>query len=254
MRQFGCLKAIAMSFYSKALYRDVVQNWTGGVLLYILLLITICWSFNMVPMQIAINQGYKSFSTKYLPQMPEMLFKDGQLTTPENRPYFIKDFETKNTILVIDTSGEYTNLDKLPNAGLVTKNAVIYKDKNEIKTKEFPAKFNLDIKPEVVQQKLASVIDWAWVLFLPCFIFFSFCYQIIKAIFYALFGKIFTVFANIPLTYGEIFKMTFFAMTPALIINTVSTWFSFTIPHDILLSFLITLTYLAFGILANKST
>src|SRR5690242_11135557 len=43
MKQFSRLSAISASFYSPDVYRDVVSRWKGYGVLYLLLLLAICW-------------------------------------------------------------------------------------------------------------------------------------------------------------------------------------------------------------------
>ncbi len=43
MKRFGLFHPIWMSFYSRALYRDVAQNWKGTGFLYLLFLLALSW-------------------------------------------------------------------------------------------------------------------------------------------------------------------------------------------------------------------
>jgi hypothetical protein len=256
MRQYGCLKAIVLSFYSRNLYRDVVENWSGGVVLYLLLLLTLCWSVLAFGMQKSITEGYVVISSKFVPQLPVMVLKNGELSTPEQRPYLIKDPDAKDknkeVFAIIDTSGKYTSLDNSDAGILVTKNAIFYKENKVVKSQSFASDIDLEIKPIELQKSGKIFVRWSWVLFFPVIIFFGFFYRVIEAAIYALFGKIFAALAEIPLTYGELFKISIFALTPSIIMGTLLAWFSITFNHEWVLFLLLTLGYIVFGMGAMK--
>lgn len=252
-RRNGCLVAIIKSFYSRDLYRDVVQNWGFGVVLYLLLLLTLCWGILAIPMQKNVELGYTSFSDKLFPQIPVMEIKNGELKTPENRPYVITDPHNKQVLAIIDTSGKYQNLDKTTASLLLTKHAVYYQNDAKMeKMRNFSADLNLDIKPQNVKSISDRFVHWAWLLFLPALILLTFIYRIIEAALYAILGEIFSMIAKISLTYGEVFRLSIFAMTPAIIISTILDWFLIGFRHQLLFYFLLSMAYLVFGVLANK--
>lgn len=252
MRKYGCLQGIFMSFYSPAFYRDVVQNWTVGVLLYLVLVLACCWALLTVNIQKGINIGYTVLAEQFFPQVPEISIKSGELSTPENRPYEIVDHD-KRLVAIIDTSGKYQNLEQTNAVILVTKHAFFYKDKSDAKkSREFSRTLNLDVKPVVIQQMVGKFINWAWVVLFPLLLLFSFIYRLIQAALYAILGELFTLIAGVSLTYGEVFKISIFAITPAIILGTVLDWYSLSCHHMWLLYFALSMGYIIFGILANK--
>lgn len=257
MRQYGCLSAIPLSFFSRNLYRDVVRNWGFGVILYLLLLLTICWIFLSIAIQSVVTTSYVVFANKFIPQVPELTIKEGQLTTPENKPYLIKDPDEKDhdkaVFAIIDTSGKYTSLENQNATVLITKNAFYYRDDHEIKMQEFSKEFDLHVVPEKVQAAGHWLARWSWVLFFPLFLMLSFIYRIIEAAVYGLIGLIFSSIAEVTLTYGDTFKIAIFAMTPAIVLGTIFDWFSISFPYEWLFFLLVTLVYLVFGVTSLRS-
>lgn len=252
MRQYGCLQAIAMSFYSRELYRDVAKNWRGGVLLYLLLLLGICWAVLCVNIQKQANVGYGKFSDKFFSQIPEMSIKSGELKTPENRPYLILDTD-KQVVGIIDTSGKYHSLENTTAEFLITKNAIYYKDKGDIKKgHEFSSNLNVDFKPVEVKHSIGVFINWSWVLLFPLFVIVTFIYRLVQSALYAVLGEIFVVIWRVQLTYGEIFRMAIFAITPSIVISTILEWFSISFSYLWLLYFVLSMGYLIFAIRSNK--
>lgn len=254
MRQYGCLKAIPLSFYSRDLYRDVSSNWAGSVVLYLLLLLALCWALLSVHIQRDLIAGYAFASNKFIPQIPVMVIKNGEIKTPEHRPYLIKNPDDKDhaVFAIIDTTGKYTNLDNSDASILITKNTILYKHENKVKVQPISSTIELDIKPVELQQSIGFGINWMWVFFLPILIGLSFIYRVVVGALYAVVGKLFAVIAEIPLTYGQILKISILAMTPAIILSTGLSWFSITFYHEWLVYFVLTVAYLIFGINANK--
>lgn len=256
MRRYGCLESIIMSFYSRDLYRDVVLNWSGAVVLYLLLLLFICIGISSIGVQQTINTGYSAFSNEFFPQIPPMIIKNGEIKTPEDRPYFIVDrtMKDKKYFAIIDTSGKYTSLDSGEADLLVTRNMIYYTSDDKIKSKTISSKIDLDIKPLEIQKTGLFYIRWLWLIFLPLFVLFAFIYRIMAGAIYALAGKLFATITEVPLTYGEIFKISIFAMTPAIILSTFTDWFHYRMLHDWVIYFILTLAYIIFGINSNKKT
>ena len=79
MRTHGLLSAIPLSFYSAAVYQDVGRHWTGIGLLYLTVLLAICW----VPTAIRVHFGLHRFAVTDVPQMtanlPEITITDGYM-------------------------------------------------------------------------------------------------------------------------------------------------------------------------------
>lgn len=251
MRQYGCLQGLVLSFYSRDFYRDVAKNWGSGVLLYLILLLVICWACLSISVQKTVSVGYKGFSETFFPQLPAITIKNGKVSTPENRPYLIKDSDNK-LVAVVDTSGKYKDLESAHISFLVTDQALIYKSHKEERIHKFDSDFNLDLKPDAVKKITTIAINWLWVIFFPIVILASLIYRLIQSALYAILGELFAVICKVPLTYGQIFKLTIFAITPSIILSTILEWFSISFNHLWLLYFVLSMGYLFFAIKANK--
>ena len=97
MNQYGCWRAIFMSFYSRHLYRDIAKNWEKRIFLY-LTLIAFLFALPFAFQQLKeFNSSTLPFLNEMLAQAPGISIKDGVLRTPENHPYFIKTPDKKFT-------------------------------------------------------------------------------------------------------------------------------------------------------------
>ncbi|EKD54511.1 MAG: hypothetical protein ACD_60C00076G0002 [uncultured bacterium] len=254
MKQYGYLRAIYLSFYSRDLYRDVAKNWGAGVLLYLLLVLALCWVVMIFRIQPAINQGAAQFVEVIVPQLPSFIhIEDGVAKTPENRPYYIKNPETKEVIAIIDTSGKYKNLEEARTRLLITKDKAIYTDNEVIKIKKIPEHFTLRINRAETKEVTLKFMGWLWIILLPLFILVSFLYRLIQSIIYAIFGTFFAVMMGVNTPYATVFKLTMVALTPAIVISTVTDWFGYGFYHHMLLYFILSMAYLIYAIRANKN-
>lgn len=257
MKKYNYFQTIYMSFYSHDLYRDVAKNWGVGVVLYLLLLLLICWGSMMFKYQPMINKSFNAFVNVITPQVPEMSIKEGIVTTPEDRPYIIKDPEKDETIAIIDTSGQYSSMKDVPEKTvlLMTKDTIYYVDnRNTLRVNKLSNTLNLDIVPDKIKSVAVKLVNWLWLIILPVLLITSLVYRIVQALFYGLIGKIFSVIAKVPLTYAQNLKLAMIAVTPAIILATVLDWFNVSFRFEWLVCFLITMAYLVCAINSNRSS
>ncbi len=169
MTQFNVFQALYMSFYSRRLYRDVASNWGGQSFGYLLLLLAFAWVVFTYQIQQVISRGYSQVSSEVVTQIPVITIKDGKLSTPENRPYFIKLSNSASPIVVIDTSGQYSAIDQIDTDLLVTSTKVFSKpNPNQQRIYDIPLKTNAVLVPENINDKVKSFVGFFWI---PIFIF-----------------------------------------------------------------------------------
>ena len=255
MKQFNSLQAIYKSFYSRALYRDVVNNWGADVVLCLLLVLAICWAVAMVKMQPILTHGMVEFTTDVAKQMPNITIKNGMVNTPQNRPYFIKDSETNELVGIIDTSGQYTKLDTNDRKMLLTQHEFwTVSHDGVVKIYKIPATVTLSIVPENIKTQAIKWTPWAWVLLFPLFVLFSLMYRLIQSLIYAVIGKLLAMIGGIHLSYANVLKLTIIALTPTIIVWTVLDWFNLFFPKESLFYFVLSISYIVYAIWANKTT
>lgn len=253
MKQYNMLQALFMSFYSAKLYRDVAQNWGGKAILYLLFLLALSWIPMSGQMQYQLNRVYDKHAKDIIQQTPVMTIKDGKMSTPEARPYFIKLPEEKENIAVIDTTGQYKNLQQANAALLVTQTRVIYSQHpDDVRIKTFPTNLNLIIDPAQVNEKLKQFAHYIWVPFFFFMLIASFIYRLIQALLYSILGKIFAKIGGVSLSYAQIMQVMMIAITPIIIISTVVDFYHLAFPREMLLYFALAMIYLIYGIAANR--
>lgn len=221
---------------------------------YLLFLLALSWIGVIYGMQIALNKSYTKNSELIVSQMPVMTIKDGKLSTPEAKPYFVKDPETKGTLVVVDATGQYTSLEAAKAPVLVTQTAVISQTKpDQIRIDKIPNGLNMVVKPDVVNDYIKKYIGYTWILLFILFVIFSYILRLIQVLIYALCGLVFKAIFKVPLTYGQLIVITIVALTPVIVLSTILDLFGIFVPNEGLIGFMLTMLYLCFGILANKN-
>ena len=254
MRQYNYLQAFYRSFYCRALYRDVVNNWGAGVVLYLLMVLAICWAVGMIEIQKTVDRGYEKLAQEYVPQMPHLLIENGVATTPENHPYLIRNPENDKVTIIVDTSGQYLNIDQAKSEVLVTKHEVMIKDsENQVRIEKFPKSLNLDLVPAHAKDVLEGYVEYSWLFLFPLLLFLSFVYRLVQAVLYAVLGKIVSSLSGVNLNYLSNLKLSMVAITPAIVVATILSLFNVIIPLQLLLYFALAVGYLIFAVLANKN-
>ncbi len=252
MQQYGIFKAIVLSFFSGDLYRDVAQNWGGKAFLYLLVLLAITWIPACFVAQKGTTVAYDKFSASVVNQVPVLDIKEGKISTPENRPYVVKD-EKGEVLAVIDTSGQYKTLQDSNSKVLVTEKEVIMESKpNEIKTYTIPADTAVTLDPVKVNETIKSFLPFLWLILYPILVIFSFVYRIIQALIYGVFGKIFSAATGAYLSYGQTIQLSMVAITPVVIISTIAEVTGTIWPFEGLTFFALAMAYLFFAVYANR--
>lgn len=255
MKKVGLFEALYLSFYSKRLYRDVATNWGGYAILYLLMLVALSWISAVWQAQDAITIGFKKNAYDFFSQIPEIKVKDGEISTPQNIPYFIRNPENNKVIAIIDTSGKFKNLKEAKTQVLVTQSQIFVNKQKEKETRiyQIPKNITQTISSYYIYLFLQKVVGFIWIpLFITC-VLVSFIFRLIQAFFYALIGKVFNYFYGANLTYGQITQITMVALTPAIIISTVKSILLYHSKSQLFLYFLLTILYMCYGIVVNKT-
>jgi Protein of unknown function (DUF1189) len=241
----------ALAFFSRALYRDVALRWQGVAFGYLLLLVAICW----IPGSIRIQRSFAAFVDEEAPliieQVPEITIIDGQAFVDHPQPYTIRDPETDEALLVIDTTGTITSLEQTDARGLVTARQAIFQ-KSAIETRSF--RFESVDRYTLDQQKIYHWLDmaktWAAPVLYPLCTLGSFAYRIVQALLYACIGLLLASLCKGKLPFEALLRLSVIAITPAIIIGTLFDAATIELPLAGLWFFLLAMGYLLFGIRA----
>lgn len=183
----------------------------------------------------------KVLVNRFYPKELEVTIKDGNLSTNVKEPYFIKmpqEFTDKNNaslnLITIDTTAKIEDIKKYNTALLVTKNAVVYPDKNEQYKVTFLNKIpNSKINKKIYDRFAAKLISYSKYL-VPALRLLAILSVIVIPFVMApivLIGKLtYLVFATIPLfvlalflkkklSFGKVYQLGIHGLTISVILN-----------------------------------
>lgn len=255
MKKYYFFHPYVMSFFSKDLYKDVGKNWGGIAALYLLLLMALSW----IPNMFLIKSNFDLFTQKEAPmiidQIPTITIQDGKLSIDKPVPYTIKDPETKKPIIIIDTSGKYTDIQQAKVPMLVTQDKVMtYQPKqNEIRTYSLENTPNMTLDNNQLNSLITKATWWLMLVIYPVVVLMTFLYRIIQALIYGALGMIFVKILGASLTYQQSMRLAIVAVTPAIILATIFDFFYINIPYELTFYFLVSMGYLFFAIKSNTS-
>jgi hypothetical protein len=213
-------------------------------------LITLALSFAI---QSVITEISTDVAPGYITQIPTIEITNGTAYIDKLQPYTIVEVDTGKPLAVIDTTGQLTSLEGTDYVLLLTETQLITrKSDNEIRIYELK-----DIDDIVINQYLLNYLNekidtWLAIVLSPFIFIFFYLVKVIQAFIYALFGLIFTRLMHVDLDYPALTSLAIMAITPLSVIDILLTFFDEGMPFGWIISFLITLVYLAFAVHSNK--
>lgn len=256
MKKYHVMEALFLSFYSKSLYQDVAKEWKGLALGYLLLVIAICWLPFSFDFHRFINQG-RSILPGIISQVPNITISKGNLSIDKPVPYTIKEPDDQTTLVIFDTSGQYTSIEQTNAFMLVTKNKVIVRNglgPGAKVTYYSVEKFgNMNISKEDVEYIMDKIIFIISILMYPLAVIISFAYRFLEALFLGGIGFLFGKFFHVSLTYKTNIRLAVIALTPALILTTMAEYFSWPIFYIKFFSLILPVVYVFYAIYAQKN-
>jgi len=253
-RRYTIIHPLFMSFYSKDFYRDVAQNWKNYAFLYLLFLLALC----SVVKTVKIHYDLSDFLTKHAPafisQFPAVTFSNGKASIDQDEPYFIKDPNSGEDIIIIDTTGQINSLNDTNAVMLLTETKLIIK-KSDRQTQVFALSeiedFRLD--KDVVYGWLRIVQKWLAVIFFPFFVLGSFVYRLVQVLIYGIIGMLFASILKTDIEFQSLISITIMAITPVVILDTFMGPPSISAVLWRFVCFLISMGFLFYGIKSNST-
>ncbi len=254
VKKYSTLHPLYLSFYSRSLYRDVGRNWKGITFLYLLLLLAVCW----IPIMFKMHSGIAGFidaeAPKVVRQVPMITIEKGEVLVDADMPYIISDPDHNTPLIIIDTTGVYTDLKESDARVLLTRHELIMR-KNASKTEIFDLS---GIDDFVITKKL--VYEWidlfkkwfAFVLY-PFAVLGSYLYRLVQVVIYSLIGVLIVRALESSLEFPSLLSLAIVADTPSIILNTIYNYVGLHLPFPSwgIICFAVTMGYLVFGIKAN---
>ena len=238
----GLFPAIYQNIVNPAAYASFRRQSLGRAFLYLLLVTALFNLLSQLPVIFSFNNDYAQGLAWLKANTPEFVLRNGQLTVQGKMPFISK--VDKEAVLIVDTSGQ-TGPDALKDyreGALVTRDKIIYK-KSSYETREYDLgayrafSFNKD---QAINFLTAARPFFYVGLLLTIFLVYLAGYLLV-ALFIALLGRLLYWAMKVHISYGDIYKLTIYAMTGPMLLFVLLHYLRYQPPF--LFSFL-TLVYL----------
>ena len=250
MEPSSMLRAFVLSFHSKELYRDVARKWKGTGLVYLAVLLAICWAAQIVKMQFGLSHFAAGEGAVLVKQIPDITISHGEVSTNVETPYLLKD-QNGRDIAIIDLTGQYSSLENTTAKVLLTRDHLSFRDGSRVRDIDLKELQSFHMDQARAQSWLNFLKTWfAIILYLGGLVF-IFIYRVIQALIYALFGMLFAKMMKVAFDYLTLLRLAIVAVTPAIIIDTFHSLLGIHTPLWGLICFLIAMGYLVFALKAN---
>jgi hypothetical protein len=256
MKKYHIFESLFLSFYSKPFYREVAQAWKGLGLLFLLLVLAICW----LPFSYDFHRFLDQFSAEFLPgiveQMPTMTLSQGKLSIDKPSPYTIKLPGSSSSFIVFDTSVS-GSVSSLPADILLTQDKLTFNNRmwgGDGRATIYPLSNLSDgtITRAKFREGANQAVFLSSILMYPMSVIFSFLYRLIQAIFLGFLGLLFAYMFKVKITYKTAVRLAVVALAPMLFITTLIEYFV-PIPFLPLVSLLLAVGYLAYAVHAQQN-
>lgn len=257
MKKFGLLRAIAMSFYSAELYRDVGRNWKGTGLLYLMVLLAICW----VPTAFRVHRGLHEFAAEtpaFTADLPDISIKDGVMQSRPPGRYEFRDPDPRPgreaALVIIDDSIDDVPSDLAPDTIILTRRELGISRSNRAERRiiELSAVGDLDVTRQDVAGFLSSLQFWVPPVAYVFCLFGSLLFRFLQACLYGSVTQMLARKRQLTLEFRDALRISAVAVTPVIVLRTLM-WFLPTEPSWYIrwpIAILVTLAYLRFAVSA----
>jgi len=253
MKQYGVFHPLFLSFFSKALYRDIAKNWKGVAFSYLLLLLALTWVPVMMQFHFNLSEGISREAPQIVNQIPKITITKGELSIDAPVPYYIIDTQSGEQIAAIDTSGQTTSIDQTRAFMLLTKKNLIMRQRHRAETRTYDLSdiksFTLD--RDSVMSWVQAFKKWFALAAYPFAVAGSFVYRVVQVLIYALIGMLFASILKTTLDYDALVRLSVISITPVVALNTLRRLLDVHVPMTWLISFVIAMIYLFIAVKAN---
>lgn len=232
--------AVAYSFFSAGLYRDVARRWRGIGFLYLAMVMLLASIPNAIRVQVSFAEFMKHEAPPLIEGFPTLSIHDGEVSIAEPQPYVWHDptaldpdsraAEVHRVILYVDTRGVFDGLEAREAPIRLSRTTLEFRTLSPPWT--FPvsqiqgilAEFGVD-STIIDKAKLNAWLQWwakriGWIalgLFMVCGII----GHLLQIAVYALIGRAICPRMGITLSFAALMRLGAVALTPALLLETV---------------------------------
>lgn len=244
--KYRFFEATWLSFYSKSLYQDVADNWSGFGLKYLIFIVAISLIPMLVKLHFDIAHHIDEKSPQFIEQIPPFAISEGNVFIDEPQPYTITYLENDQPFIIIDTTGHYQSLEETEAIALLTKTELIVRQQDGVRAYDLSGIETLIVNKQRVRRWLHTFKMWFVVIIYPFALFFSFLFRAIQVFVFAVIGFL---LIQEKMAYRSLARLMAVSLTPVIFLSIIINLSSIDVPYWIEL--LVMIGYLYFAITAN---
>ena len=258
IRRMKMLSAIPMSFYSAELYRDVGRTWTGSGVLYLTLLLAVCWLPTAVRTHLGLRRFAATEAQRITAGLPEISIKNGIMETNPHGRFEIRDDNPRpgrpTSTFIIDDSIDQVPSDLPAGTMMLTRrefgNArATGADRRILQLSAFG---NFNLTPAGIRSFIGSMPYWVPPMAYVACLIGSLMFRFVQTCIYGALARMFAKGKGVTLDFQTAMRIASVAVTPVIVLRTLI-WFFPGEPYWYLrwpIAIVITLLYLRFAVAA----
>jgi hypothetical protein len=218
-------RLIAGSFHNLNFYREVAFEWKGTNLLYLLVIVALCW----IPPAVRLDSEFSAFVKNNAPeiirQVPEIKFQDGRAISSQTQPVFIKNSETGEILGLIDTADKADIRDLNRPLMFILKSSAITLQNSYGASRAWQiSDLGLDgltLNQETLREWAEFSSGFFIILVFPFAVFITFVFRMIQIFIYSAMIFVLSGFSGANLKYENTFRIATVAVIPGLVLKAL---------------------------------
>lgn len=254
MKRFNYFHIPLLSFHSRNLYREVAHIWKGTGFLWLALIVFVTTLPSCMVYKASFSNLLDKQGEHVLAQVPAVTIEKGELAIDRPSPHAITIKGEEQPLVLIDTSGQTESLSGCDAAILVTRDNVFFRQGEAQPTTKAISDFNdIQFDADDVKRWANKTESWIMPVIYPAFSALSSVGRIIQALCFAAIGLGIAAWQQVHLSYKQLLRITAIALTPCIILETALALFQVQLPYQGVLSFILAMGYITFGVTSARA-
>ncbi len=243
--------AFYRSFYSGPFYRHAARTWKRQTLIYLVLL-SVIYSIAAVYRFKTETVDIVNASAPILAQqLPEIAIDNGTVRIEGSEPYLIRNPDGSDVLAILDTTGEYTNLENTDAILLLTADRLmVRRGAGAVREFDLSSVDGFRLNRELMMKWIQSMMAWMPVVIFPFAALAALVFRLVQALLFGALGVAVAGSLRRSLTFQTAFSIAALALTPVILLDTVFIFLGITVPYWGVLGLLVTAGYVIYGVRA----
>ncbi len=215
----GFFEEIRKAVSDFTFYKEVKRMPVSRAIKYLLALLLVTTVLLSLRLTVDMNRGLGVASRWMDENLPVITIAEGEVEVDVKQPFIL---EEEGFVLIIDTTGQISNLDDYEQGLLLTKNSVLYRE-SDVKTESYSLKDirALTLDSQFVrgfQKSLPFVVFPLMVILIYIYFFIA---RLLQILIFSLASLVIASITRNELSYKEIVVIGVFALTPSTLLGAL---------------------------------